>query len=286
MTHNGQLEGHNVLVVDPVLCRASDKGVLAATGRRVALDRVTASADEVKELGQLDDEVVVVDAVERVGLEKVLVEGGFERPAGEFLATSAGTDRATHVVLLDDLDETGKVELGEEGEVVDVGHEDGDFLFELSESLLDAALAEPLGLVVAHVLVVTAPVVVAVVIHMPLDIAGGSMRVRSFLLALLLRGLFDQPHHLLFQIVDPLEQLIGLGSLELFALFQLVLERLDEIRFGSVVPWEVGLDLLLERAVGDVLVRPLGVARVLGGASASASASWPAAWGCAGMDSP
>jgi hypothetical protein len=123
---------------------------------------------------------------------------------------------------------------------------------------------------------------------MPLDIAGGSMRVRSFLLALLLRGLFDQPHHLLFQIVDPLEQLIGLGSLELFALFQLVLERLDEIRFGSVVPWEVGLDLLLERAVGDVLVRPLGVARVLGGASASASASasWPAAWGCAGMDSP
>jgi hypothetical protein len=95
MTHNGQLEGHNVLVVDPVLCRASDKGVLAATGRRVALDRVTTSADEVKELRQLDNEVVVVDAVERVRLEKVLVEGEFERPTGEFLATSAGTDRGS-----------------------------------------------------------------------------------------------------------------------------------------------------------------------------------------------
>jgi hypothetical protein len=89
MTHDGQLEGHNVLVVDPVLCGASNKGVLAATGRRVALDRVTASADEVKELGQLDDEVVVVDAVEGVRLEEVLVEGGFERPTGEFLPTSA-----------------------------------------------------------------------------------------------------------------------------------------------------------------------------------------------------
>jgi hypothetical protein len=176
-------------------------------------------------------------------------------------------------VLLDDLDETSKVEFGEEGEVVDIGYEDGDFLFKLSESLLDAALAESLGLIVTQILVITAPVVVAVVIHMPLDVARGSMSIRSFLLALVfLRSLLDQPHYFLFQIVNPLEQLIRFGSLELFALLQLILERLDKVGFGSVVPWEVGLDLLLERAIGDVLVGPLGVARVLGEAEALASA--------------
>lgn len=78
MLHNGELEGDNVLIVHPVLCSASDKSVLASAGRRITLDRVTTSTDQVEQLGQLDYEVVIVHSVKRMVLEVFLVKGLFE----------------------------------------------------------------------------------------------------------------------------------------------------------------------------------------------------------------
>ena len=42
-------------------------------------------ANQIKELGELDDEMVVIHPVERVGFQEILVEPGFEGEAGEFL---------------------------------------------------------------------------------------------------------------------------------------------------------------------------------------------------------
>lgn len=46
---------------------------------------MTSGSDEIEQLGQFDNEVVVVHPVERVVLEVFLVESGFEREAREFL---------------------------------------------------------------------------------------------------------------------------------------------------------------------------------------------------------
>jgi hypothetical protein len=75
---------------------------------------VTTGADQVKQLGQLDNEVVIVHSVERVVFEVLLVECLLERKAGQFLP-SVPASVSTHVVFLNNLDETGKVKLGEQG---------------------------------------------------------------------------------------------------------------------------------------------------------------------------
>lgn len=46
---------------------------------------MTSGSDEIEQLGQFDNEVVVVHPVERVVFEILLVESGFEREAREFL---------------------------------------------------------------------------------------------------------------------------------------------------------------------------------------------------------
>lgn len=88
MLHDSKLEWDNVLVVYPVLGRAPDEGVLASTSRRVALNRVSTGSNEVVQFGKLDDEVIVVHAVERVRLEEVLAESRFEREPSQFLPVS------------------------------------------------------------------------------------------------------------------------------------------------------------------------------------------------------
>ena len=46
---------------------------------------MSSCSDEVKQLGKLDNEVIVVHSIERVTFEKVFVECGFEREASDFL---------------------------------------------------------------------------------------------------------------------------------------------------------------------------------------------------------
>jgi hypothetical protein len=73
----------------------------------------------------------------------------------------------------------------------------------------------------------------------------------------------DQPDNLFFETDNPPEKLVRLVALKLFAFFQLAIESLKEFLFSGIVPWEVAFDLLFQRAVGNVLVSPLGVERVL-----------------------
>lgn len=124
MFEDDELEWDNVVWVDPVFCGLTDKGALGSTCARVALDRVTTGAHEIKELGEFDDELVVVFLVKGTGGEVVL---------DEFLAEEAA---GLLVVLLYDLVETGVVEFGKEGEIVDVCDDDCEALLELDEALL------------------------------------------------------------------------------------------------------------------------------------------------------
>lgn len=91
MLQDGKFEGNNVIGMDPVLGSLSDEGVLTASGTGVTFDRVTTSSNEIKELGKLDDDGIVVDPVERVVGEIFIVEGGCQRKTGEFLVSSSAS---------------------------------------------------------------------------------------------------------------------------------------------------------------------------------------------------
>jgi hypothetical protein len=173
--------------------------------------------------------------------------------------TCTGT-QSTHIVLLDNLDETGKVELGKETEVVHVGHEVGNFLLELSEPPIKAALTVP-PVRRPSIIIITSAIVIPPVPHVPLHVSrGGRMMIALFIFRI---RRFNEMHHLSFERVNPGNDLFRLSTLEAFTFGQLVFERLDEFGFGSVGPRGGGLDLLLESTVCDVLVGPFRVARVL-----------------------
>jgi len=61
---NGELEVDIVIWMYPVFCGLTDKSRLSASCRRISLDRVAAGSDEVVQLGQLNDECVVILLVE------------------------------------------------------------------------------------------------------------------------------------------------------------------------------------------------------------------------------
>lgn len=71
MLENVELELDDVVRVDPVLCRLSNERVLRSSGTRVALDGVAARADKVVQLGELDDDGVIVVPVEGSLLEEL-----------------------------------------------------------------------------------------------------------------------------------------------------------------------------------------------------------------------
>jgi len=240
---------------------------LASSRRRVTLDRVTTSADKVEQLRELDDEVIVVHSVERMVLQIVLVERLLERESGKFLPFSpdARSHVCTHVVLLDNLDEAREVELGEEREVVHVGNECSDFILQLPEPLFHLIQAHAGIASVFIIVVITPSIVIPVVTYVSLHVSGSSVRaiLVTFFVLIVVVNASDKLDHLLLERHDPPEQLIRLVPLEALALLQLLVERLEELLLGRVGPGQVGLDLLLERPVRDVLVRPLRVERVL-----------------------
>lgn len=69
----------------PVLGRLSNERVLTSSSARVTLDRVAARSDEVVKLRELNDDRVVIVAVEGRLLEELLREDGLEVPSGLFL---------------------------------------------------------------------------------------------------------------------------------------------------------------------------------------------------------
>jgi hypothetical protein len=75
MLHDSKLQRDDILIMDPVLCRTPHESVLVASSRCVSFNRVSSCSDEIEQLGELDDEVIIVHPVEWVGLEELLVEG-------------------------------------------------------------------------------------------------------------------------------------------------------------------------------------------------------------------
>lgn len=83
MLHNGQLERDDVLVMNltsqlclsymmkrrpahPVFGCTPYESILISSSRRVSLDRVSSRSHQVEKFGELDNQVVVIHAVERV----------------------------------------------------------------------------------------------------------------------------------------------------------------------------------------------------------------------------
>ncbi|KAI3491675.1 hypothetical protein L1887_43987 [Cichorium endivia] len=260
-----ELERHDVVGVHPVLGGLTHKGRLVAAGARVALDGVAAGTDEVEELGELDDELVVVLLVEGARGEVVLYEFLAEETAGLL------------VVLLDDLVEAGVVELGEEGEVVYVCDDDGEALFELEEALLVCVAV--LGV---RVELVVGAGVVSCVDDVAVRADASAFAMRSVLAlgigAATGRGARvgarrergggigtrrDEQVDFGLGLLDALSELLDLDLLEVVDLVELLAEDGDELVLilicpSAVVLCHATLDLLLELRVLEVLVGPLG----------------------------
>ena len=133
-----ELELGDVVGMHPVLGRLANKILLATTSRRVALGRTSSRPDIVVDLGELDDESVVV----------VLEKGLCVQPCSKKRLKLLVGMRL--VVLLDNLLETGVVQLYEFGEIMYVGNDIRQVLLEQIELLLGWRIL--LGLVVLRVL--------------------------------------------------------------------------------------------------------------------------------------
>ncbi|KAH3674360.1 hypothetical protein WICPIJ_009577 [Wickerhamomyces pijperi] len=107
-----QLQLGDVVWVDPVLGGLTNKVLLPPTSGRITLDWVTPGSDQVVVAGELHHDGVVVVFEERLGVQSDL-EHRLQVETSEL------------VVLLDDLLETGVVQSGELGQVVDIGNDIG-----------------------------------------------------------------------------------------------------------------------------------------------------------------
>jgi hypothetical protein len=71
--------------MDPILRGLPDESALIAPCGGVSLDRMTASSDEVVELGEFDDDPIIVVLVERAFLEVFLNESRLQGSFRSFL---------------------------------------------------------------------------------------------------------------------------------------------------------------------------------------------------------
>ncbi len=157
MLEDDELKRDDVVWVDPVLCGLTHESGLVSTGTGVTLNWITSSADKVEELGELDDKLIVVLLVEGSGGEVVLDELLSQQSASLL------------IVLLDDLMETGVVELGEEGKIVDVCNDDSEALLKLKETLLVSIAVFRVGVKL---------VIGACIVSRIMDVAIGPLRLR------------------------------------------------------------------------------------------------------------
>lgn len=85
MSQDRQLQRHQVILVHPVLRRLSHERALAASRTAVPENGTTAGADDVVQIGELDDESVPVVFVEGTFFEVLVYEAFFERGLSLFL---------------------------------------------------------------------------------------------------------------------------------------------------------------------------------------------------------
>lgn len=85
MSQDRQLQGHQIILVHPVLRRLPHERALAPTRTAVPENGTTAGADDVVQVGELDDEGVPVVFVEGAFFEVLVYEAFFERGGGLFL---------------------------------------------------------------------------------------------------------------------------------------------------------------------------------------------------------
>jgi hypothetical protein len=78
MLHDGQLERYDILIVNPVFCRTSHKGILISSSRRITFDRMTSCPYEIKQFRELDNEMIVIHAIEWMRFQELLVERWFQ----------------------------------------------------------------------------------------------------------------------------------------------------------------------------------------------------------------
>lgn len=120
---DNELELGDVVGMNPVLGGLTHKVLLSTTSRGVTLDGVTTRADQVVELGELDNKSIVVVLEEGLGV-KTDGEDGLEGPLGHL------------IVLLDNLLEASVIETGELGQVMNIGNNIGQSLLEVLELLV------------------------------------------------------------------------------------------------------------------------------------------------------
>jgi len=75
MLHNSKLQRDDILIMDPVLCRTPNESILVPSGRCISFNRMSSSSDEIEQLGELDNEMIIVHSVEWVCLEELFIEG-------------------------------------------------------------------------------------------------------------------------------------------------------------------------------------------------------------------
>lgn len=71
--------------MDPIFCCLPNEGALVSSGGGVTLNGMTAGSDEVMELGEFDDDSIVVVLVERSFLEVLLYKRGLQWSFRPFL---------------------------------------------------------------------------------------------------------------------------------------------------------------------------------------------------------
>ena len=85
MAQNSQFEWHQVIGMHPIFGGLTDKCTLIPTSAGISLNRMSAGANKVIELGEFNNEGVPVILVEWPFLKILLDEGRLQRDAGLFL---------------------------------------------------------------------------------------------------------------------------------------------------------------------------------------------------------
>lgn len=145
-------------------------------------------------------------------------------------------------MLFHNLHETGKVELGVQGQIVYIGDKRRYFLLHILERLVIRRLTPRLILIIRAIVLIIGTPVQCCGLFLVLRFKLRRRRLITTVSIPLLRivGLYESMHRLL-EGFDPLAELFGFRQLEIFTLFQLPLELVDEFPFIFVVPSFVGI---------------------------------------------
>jgi hypothetical protein len=149
---NEKLQLSNIVRMDPVFRCLSNEVALAATRRAVALDWVTSRPNDVKEPRKLHNIRIVVVLEERAFLQP-RCKSRLEDPTSFFLQLLAllpRRGRRTHIMLLDNLLESGVIDLHKLGEIMHIRNDIAQILLQHHELLLSRGVVVFDGTISAH----------------------------------------------------------------------------------------------------------------------------------------